>query len=153
MGAGAMTATLSNAMPPNVAAVFAQFPAPVRQRLGQVRALIFQVANESPTVGPLTETLKWGEPAYLTEATGSGSTIRLGWPKTSPAHAAVYFNCKTTLVPIFREMFPREFAFSGNRAILLAADKAFEDDALSLCLRMALTYHAAKNPREPVDRR
>ena len=34
--------------------------------------------------GPLTETLKWGEPAYLTEATGSGSTGRSP-PTTGPA--------------------------------------------------------------------
>ena len=49
-------------------AVFASYPHAVRQCLDAVRALIIEVAMERD-VGPLTETLKWGEPAYLTEAT------------------------------------------------------------------------------------
>jgi hypothetical protein len=62
-----------------VAAAFSIFPAGVRARLLEVRELIFETAADIKGVGPLTETLKWGEPAYLTQATGSGSTIRLGW--------------------------------------------------------------------------
>ena len=72
-------------------------------------------------VGPLTETLKWGEPAYLTEATGSGSTIRLGRSRSSEQECAVLFNCRTTLVDDFRSRFPGVFAYEKNRAILLDA--------------------------------
>ena len=64
-------------MPADVAAAFSGFPASVRARLLEVRDLIFETAVAIEGVGPLTETLKWGEPAYLTLATGSGSTIRL----------------------------------------------------------------------------
>jgi hypothetical protein len=70
-------------IPPDVANVLNGFPTPVRGRLLEVRSLIFDIAATSAGVGPLTETLKWGEPAYLTAATGSGSTIRLGWSKSS----------------------------------------------------------------------
>ncbi len=148
-----MIPTINKAMPINVAAAFTKFPLPVRQRLEWVRALIFTIASESECIGPLTETLKWGDPAYLTEVTGSGSTIRLGWPKISPDHAAVYFNCKTILVQTFREKFPSGFGYSDNRAILLAIDKPMNEDALSLCVQMALTYHIARNPWSSSDMR
>ena len=65
-------------LPREVSRVFEAFPPPVRRRLLDVRKLIFATAKAHDDVGPLTEALKWGEPAYLTVETGSGSTIRLG---------------------------------------------------------------------------
>ena len=108
-------------MPADVAAAFSAFPAGVRARLLEVRDLIFETAAAIEGVGPLTETLKWGEPAYLTQATGSGSTIRLGWFRSSERACAVLFNCRTTLVDDFRSQFPDVFAYEKNRAILLDA--------------------------------
>ena len=92
-------------------------------------------------MGPLTETLKGGEPAYLTEATGSGSTIRLSVSRSAEPHCAVLFNCQTTLVDDFRERFPGVFAYEKNRAILLDAREALPKTPLSVCLGVALTYH------------
>jgi len=128
-------------MPADVAAAFAAFPAGVRARLLEVRDLIFETAATIEGVGPLTETLKWGEPAYLTEATGSGSTIRLGWFRSSERECAVLFNCRTTLVDDFRSQFPGVFAYEKNRAILLNAREVLPKAPLSACLGMALTYH------------
>jgi hypothetical protein len=127
-------------MPADVSAVFAAFPAPVRRRLLEVRSLIFETAAEIEGVGPLAETLRWGDPAYLTEASGSGSTIRLGWSRASH-DCAVLFNCRATLVDDFRNQFPDAFAYEKNRAILLDARKPLPEVPLSACLRMALTYH------------
>ncbi len=145
--------TTPNAMPTEVAAAFREFPAPVCRRLERVRSLILTVARETEVVGPLVETLKWGEPAYLTEASGSGSTIRLGWSKARPSHAAVYFNCKTTLLSTFRDLFPDVFEYAGDRAILLDVDAAMDEKALSLCISMALTYHAAKSAKKWVPQK
>ena len=128
-------------MPADVAAAFAGVPERVRARLLEVRDLIFETAAAIEGVGPLTETLKWGEPAYLTEATGSGSTIRLGRVRSSERDCAVFFNCRTTLVDDFRERFPDVFAFEKNRALLLDASKPLPRPPLSTCLVMALTYH------------
>jgi len=125
--------------PAPVAAVFDAFPTPVRKKLDRVRALIFDVAAKTEGVGPLTETLKWGEPAYLTEATKSGSTVRLGWPKSARDKAAVYFICTTNLVPTFRSLWP-ELRYEGDRAILLPLTGDLPD-ALGSCIGMALTYH------------
>jgi hypothetical protein len=127
--------------PAEVAAVLSTFPASVRATLMEVRELIFETAARIEGVGPLTETLKWGEPAYLTEATGSGSTIRLGWFRSAARNCAVLFNCRTTLVDDFREQFPEIFAYEKNRAIVFEAGKALPEGPLSSCLGMALTYH------------
>jgi hypothetical protein len=128
-------------LPAEVSRAFEAFPSPIRRRLLDVRKLIFATASAHDDVGPLTETLKWGEPAYLTERTGSGSTIRLGRVKDSGAHAAVLFNCKTTLIETFRERFPDEFEYRDNRALLLNASGALPRQPLSVCLSLALTYH------------
>jgi hypothetical protein len=122
-------------------AAFAAFPERVRARLLEVRDLIFETAAALESVGPLTETVKWGDPAYLTEATGSGTTIRLGRSRSSERECAVLFNCRTTLVDDFREQFPDVFAYEKNRAILLDARERLPEAPLRSCLGMALTYH------------
>jgi len=128
-------------IPANVAAVFAAFPERVRARLLEARGLIFETAAGVQGVGPLKETLKWGEPAYLTEATGSGSTIRLSWFRSADRQCAVLFNCRTALVDDFRSQFPDVFFYEKNRAILLDADGPLPAAPLSTCLGMALAYH------------
>ncbi len=128
-------------MPGEVAAVFASYPDDVRAALEDARALIFEVAREAG-VGPLTETLKWGEPAYLTEATKAGSTVRLGLNKGRPT---VFFICHTGLVDGFRADFPEAFSWLGNRGLLL--DDTVDRDVLAICLRRALTYHLEKRRR------
>ncbi|HEV8332542.1 MAG TPA: hypothetical protein VGQ22_14040 [Steroidobacteraceae bacterium] len=60
-----------------VAGVFAGYPPQLRPRLLALRHLIFEVARQTDGVGKLQETLKWGEPAYVTAESGSGSTIRI----------------------------------------------------------------------------
>jgi Domain of unknown function (DU1801) len=127
--------------PADVAAAFSAFPAGVRATLLEVREMIFETAAAIESVGALTETLKWGEPAYLTQATGSGSTIRLGWSRSSDRQCAVLFNCRTTLVDDFRSQFPDVFAYEKNRAILLAAGELLPRAPLCSCLGMALMYH------------
>lgn len=128
-------------IPTEVAAAFAAFPEPVRTQLLAVRRLIFATAVEIGGVDPLTEVLKWGEPAYLTQATGSGSTIRLGLPKSSEGMGAVLFNCRTSLIETFRAQFPKAFVFQDNRALLLDPSAPLPTEQLSMCLAMALTYH------------
>jgi hypothetical protein len=128
-------------MPPDVEAAFQAFPPEVRHRLTEVRAMISGVAREDARVGTITETLKWGEPAYLTEATGSGSTVRLGWPRKTPDRAAIYFICHTRLVDTFRERFGGLFEYETDRAVLLPLVGELDRAPLEFMLSMALTYH------------
>jgi Domain of unknown function (DU1801) len=127
-------------MPDNVQAAFTDFPAAARETLLAIRALIFEVAESIDGAGPLAETLKWAEPAYLTDKK-VGSTIRLGWKEKQPQQVAIYFICTTKLVDDFRSQFEDELNFEGNRAIILPLDKPLPIDALEVCLAAALSYH------------
>ena len=124
-----------------VAQVFKAYPPNMRPKLLALRELIFKTAAATPAVGELEETLKWGEPAYLTSRSKSGSTIRIDWKKASPGEYAMYFNCQTTLVETFRSLFPGEFEFQGNRAIVFNESQSVPMDALAFCVGAALTYH------------
>ncbi len=124
-----------------VAQAYDAFPPVIRRKLLVLRELVFRTAASIKDVGELEEALKWGEPAYLTPATRSGSTLRLGWKKARPLEYALYFNCQTTLVDTFRTLFPKELRFEGNRAIVLREADSVPTQALRICIAAALTYH------------
>jgi hypothetical protein len=124
-----------------VASVFEAYPPTMRRKLLALRALILDTAASAEGVGKLEETLKWGEPAYLTSQSRSGSTIRIGWKKSAPTQYAIYFNCQTTLVETFKTLFPQEFEFEGHRAIVFSEASVVPVDALAFCIEAALTYH------------
>ena len=50
-----------------VARVFEAYPPAIQPKLFVLRELIFATAAATEGVGELEETLKWGEPAYLTK--------------------------------------------------------------------------------------
>ncbi len=126
---------------PAVAKVFASYPPAIRPRMMALRRLIFETAATTEGVGPITETLKWGEPAYLTSASKSGSTIRIGWRKSTPSRYALYFHCQTNLVESFRAMFPDVLVFEGNRAIVFEEADTLAAGPLAMWIAAALTYH------------
>jgi hypothetical protein len=72
----------------------------------------------------LQETLKWGQPSYLTPQTKSGSTVRIDRVK-SGNQVALYFHCQTDLVATFRELYPEELTCSGNRAVISTRTTTF----------------------------
>lgn len=127
-----------------VSAVFDTYPAPIRKRLLSIRDLIFTVARETPQAGKVEETLKWGEPAYLTRHPKSGSTIRLAWKQSTPSKYMIYFNCKTTLIQRFKEIFGDIFQYEGKRGIVLDINDKPHNKFLAYCIELALTYHTKK---------
>lgn len=127
-----------------VAQAFAAYPVDFRRKILALRELIFQTAALTEGVGKIEETLKWGEPAYVTSQSRSGSTIRIGWKKSHPSHYAMYFHCQTNLVDTFRALFPTEFKFEGNRAIVFNEHDVVPTVSLALCVAAALTYHRSK---------
>jgi hypothetical protein len=134
------TAPLTN---PAVQAVFDSYPPALRKKLLALRQLILDTAASTEGVGTLDETLKWGEPAYVT-LNKQGSTVRIDRKKGEDRYA-IYFNCNTTLVDTFRSMFPHSFNFEGNRALVFEAGDALPKEELAFCVGMALTYHQRKN--------
>jgi Domain of unknown function (DU1801) len=126
-----------------VANVFGAYPPGIQRKLFELRELIFATAAGTEGVGELEETLKWGEPAYLTKNKG-GSLVRIDWKKAKADQYAMYFHCQTNLVETFRTKFPNTFRFEGNRAIIFRLDDKVPARELSYCIAAALTYHRNK---------
>jgi hypothetical protein len=138
---------VKTALPPianaAVQAVFDSYPPKLRSKLLALRQLIIDTAASTTGVGALEETLKWGEPAYVTTQSKSGSTVRIDRKKNQDRYA-IYFNCNTSLVDTFRSMFPHSFTFEGNRAMVFAVEDAPPIEDLAFCIAMALTHHRSK---------
>jgi hypothetical protein len=132
---------------PAVDAIFSTYPKSLRSKLLALRRLIFETAAATQGVGELDETLKWGQPSYLTTETKSGSTIRIGEVKAGTSQYAMYVHCQTDLVATFRRLYPTELTYGGNRSVIFDADDEIPEPALRHCVALALTYHL--NKRRP----
>lgn len=124
---------------------FSSYPDQIKPKMESLRNLIYEVAQTTEGVGELEETLKWGEPAYLTSQTKSGTTVRIDWKPKSPDQIGMYVSCNTTLISTFRTMFADDLKFEGNRAIVFPVDKPIPKKQLMICIQMALRYHLDKN--------
>jgi len=114
----------------------------MRNRVSVLRQLIVEVAADIQVIDSLEETLKWGEPAYLTS---TGSTIRIAWNKSQPDQYGMYFHCQTKLVDTFRQIYADVFHFDGNRAILFHENDTVPMQELKHCISLALNYHRLKH--------
>ena len=120
---------------------FDAFPELANHQLMAVRKLIFDISG-TEHIPEITETLKWGEPSYLSKY---GSTVRLGWRSKYPDHISVFFNCKTSLVETFRELYRDDFQFIDNRELRLLIAKSIPMAQLMSCITMSLRYHKIKH--------
>lgn len=127
---------------PEVELVFSNYPDSVRNKMFYLRELIIEAAKEIDGITDVEETLKWGEPAYLTK---HGSTIRIDWKSKTPSQYAMYFQCTSRLVPTFKLMFKDIFDFEGKRAIVFTIKDEIPVGELKLCIKAALTYHKVKH--------
>lgn len=118
------------------------YPARVQKKLLNLRKLILETAGGINEITEIEETLKWGEPSYLTKI---GSTIRFVWKKGKPDQYAIYFKCTSKLVPTFRKMYKDDFSFEGNRAIIFQMNDIIPVSKLKECIQAALCYHKIKD--------
>jgi len=124
-----------------IQAKFAGYPLAAVQQLEAVRQLIFAVAAKHK-LGTVEESLKWGEASYVVKG---GSAIRIDWKPKAPAVIKLYVHCQTCLIATFREIYPAEFSYEGNRAMVIPIDATIGNGPLSHCLQMALQYHSLKH--------
>nr|WP_293302936.1 DUF1801 domain-containing protein [Allomuricauda sp.] len=127
---------------PEVQMVFERYPDWAREKLLVLRELIVETAKEVEDISALEETLKWGEPSYLTK---NGSTIRMDWKSKTPNQYALYFKCTSRLVETFKATFQNVFEFEGKRALVFQKDDTIPVEELKHCIRTALTYHKVKH--------
>ena len=135
-------ATTISSIDPDVADTFNSYEPDVRDALLELRSLILATAAETEGVGRIEETLKWGQPSYLTPEIGSGSTIRVAPTSARCDHDfALFFICHTNLVDRFEDLFGDTFTYDGGRALLFSFDDELPTAELRECIAMALTYH------------
>lgn len=134
----------------DVLRVIEGYPANIRDRLLQIREIVYQVANEREEIGPLTEALKWSQPSFLTEVSSSGTTVRID--RHTDNEVAIFFHCQTTLVETFRDLLP-ELNYLKNRAIILNVNEPLPSSEIKMCLEMALTYKLNKRGQNGLVRR
>lgn len=126
-----------------VAATVKDCPPAAAAHLRDIRAMIYDIAAARADIGQITETLKWGQPAYLTEKPRSGTTIRLGWDESGET-VSVFVHCQTSLVESWRARYDDTLTFVGNREIRLLTAAPLPRKPLAHCIAMALTYHSRK---------
>ena len=132
-----------------VADVFNSYPKNIKSKLMFLRKLIFDTAASIEGIGEIEETLKWGEPSYLTPESKSGSTIRIAWKESQKENYSIFFKCTANLVPAFKEKFPKKFKFGGNRSIDFSLNDDVPVKELKRCIALALTYHRNKKLESP----
>lgn len=127
---------------PQVEAVFANYPDFVRDKMQHLRELVIETAEETEGVTDLEETLKWGEPSFVTK---NGSTLRMDWKEKAPDQYAMYFQCTSRLVDTFRLVFDRKFKYEGKRAIVFQLNQKVPELELKECIKASLRYHNVKD--------
>jgi hypothetical protein len=124
-----------------VKVVFANYPDFVRDKMQFLRELVIETAEETEGVTKLEETLKWGEPSFVTK---NGSTLRMDWKEKTPDQYAMYFQCTSRLVDTFRLVFNHKFQYEGKRAIVFKLNQNIPEAELKECVKASLTYHKVK---------
>lgn len=127
---------------PRVKTVFDQYPPTVQSKMLALRQLILDTAQSMPEVITIEETLKWGEPSYLTK---SGSTLRMDWKAKNPDRYSLFFKCTSQLVPTFRALFADQLRFEGNREVWFELEENIPVEVLKHCISMTLRYHKVKH--------
>lgn len=132
----------------DVAAVFETYPKAVKTKLLFLRQLIFDVASATDGVGALEETLRWGQPSYLTTQSNSGSLVRIDRIKSREGSYAIYFHCQTSLIETFKHVYRDRFKFEGNRSIVFDHTDVIPIQELSHCISLALTYRLERSSKK-----
>ncbi|MDQ7917791.1 DUF1801 domain-containing protein [Mesonia sp. MT50] len=127
---------------PKVEEVFANYPDVVREKMQFLRELVIETAEEIKEVSKLEETLKWGEPSFVTK---NGSTLRMDWKEKTPEYYAMYFQCSSRLVDTFRLVFDHTFQYEGTRALVFHINQKLPIEELKSCIKATLTYHSVKH--------
>lgn len=127
---------------PKVEVIFANYPDFIRDKMQHIRNLVRETAEETEGISVMEETLKWGEPSFVTK---HGSTLRMDWKEKTPKQYALYFQCTSRLVDTFRLVFDHQFQFEGKRAIVFQINQKIPETELKACIKASLTYHKVKD--------
>lgn len=126
-----------------VASVYKNLPEDARACLLHIRTEIFKLAAETPDIGSIEESLKWGEVSYATVTPKTGTPVRLSYrPKLNKCLMLVH--CGTSLIDDFKQQHTENIEFEKNRAVVFSPKSPLPDDILRSFLKTAFTYHSRK---------
>lgn len=126
-------------LPEQIRAVYDAAPLPLRRGMYHLRDLIFAQAARMPQIGPLTEALRWGQPAFLTLDTGAACSLRIGPVKATGF--GLFVHCQTGLIGAFGNGAGAGLRFDGNRGVLFGPDDPIDPAQISVLIGQALGYH------------
>ncbi|WP_417617321.1 DUF1801 domain-containing protein [Parasphingorhabdus sp.] len=135
---------MTGKIPEQTCSAWEGLPEALTEKLLRLRGLILDIASADPDIGPLEETLKWGQAAFLTSASGSGTTVRIHRHKQSAETYALYVHCQTDLIERYQQLYSETLTFDGKRAVVFDVNDELPVDAVRHCITMALTYHLRK---------
>ena len=121
---------------PGVAAVVLGYPEAVRERVLELRRLLYDVADELE-VGAIDEKLRWGEPGFRVKG---GTTVRLHCKHPASGKVGFFVPCSTDLAASYRARHP-ELEIEGDRVVWLPLEGPLPEEALRDCIALAWTYH------------
>lgn len=133
--------TLEISTDKKVDTIFNNYPNFVKDKMLFLRNLVLETAKETEEIHQIEETLKWGEPSFITK---QGSTLRMDWKPKLPNQYAMYFSCSSRLIDTFKMVFPNTFHYEGKRAIVFQLDEEIAIEELKQCIQAALMYHKVK---------
>jgi len=121
---------------PKIASVFEGYAPSIQQHAMHLRSLIFATAG-TLNVGPICESLKWGQPSYVPTAPKTGTAVRLGLPKSGGI--GMFVHCQTDILSAFTGTLPPSVTVDGNRGVLFVGD--VDDVVAAAVVRAAFTYY------------
>lgn len=116
------------------------WPAEAQLKFAHIRTLILDVGADAD-IGPLTESLKWGQPAWRPDRPRTGSTLRLNWSDKLPQTLALFVDCKTTLAADMLAAYPHDFQYESNRAMRMQLNTPLPEGAIAHLAHATFTYH------------
>lgn len=139
----ALSSNLMQPLNPDILAAMHMWPDVAQQRLLTMRTLFIEVA-ETADIGPLDESLKWGQPAWRPKRPRTGSTLRLNWTSQAPDKLAAFVDCKTDLAAQMLTRFPESCGNDGRRCLTFPVEGALKTDAVWTLAWLTFTYHRGK---------
>lgn len=101
-----------------------------------LRQMIYDTAMDL-NIGPISETLKWGQPSYVPTTPKTGTAVRIGAPKTGGV--GLYVHCQTDIIGPLAAAFPATVTIDGNRGLLF--HHGIDDSAATALITAAFTYY------------
>ena len=95
-------------------------------------------------LGPITESLKRGQPAWRADRPHTGTTLRVWWDARAPDRIDCLVDCKTLIAARVHERFPDSFATDARRRLTVDLRAERDMGALECVAHLSLAYHRLK---------